>query len=160
MNFEYKNFSLLVFFYGVYGNEIFNATKFYNFNSSVRYNVDASLMDRWLMEGDTDDPNLARLNINDANNSLRSDRFVEDGSYLRLKNLQLEYNLPESIFGRVEITALKVFVGSDNLFTITKYSGFDPEVGIGYNNNPLDRGIDRARYPSPRTYYVGLNLSF
>ncbi len=160
MNFSYNNFSLLVFFYGVYGNEIFNATKFYNFNSSVRYNVDASLMDRWLVEGDTDDPNLARLNINDANNSLRSDRFVEDGSYLRLKNLQLEYNLPKSIFGKVEIYSLKVFVGADNLFTLTKYSGFDPEVGIGYNNNPLDRGIDRARYPSPRTYYVGLNLSF
>ncbi len=160
MNFEFKNFSLLMFFYGVYGNEIFNATRFYNFNSSIRYNVDASLMDRWLMEGDTDDPNLARLNINDANNSLRSDRFVEDGSYLRLKTLQLEYNLPKSLFGRVEISALKLFIGSDNLFTITNYSGFDPEVGIGYNNNPLDRGIDRARYPSPRTYYVGLNLTF
>lgn len=160
MNFEYKNFSLLMFFYGVYGNEIFNATKFYNFNSSVRYNVDASLMDRWLVEGDTDDPNLARLNINDANNSLRSDRFVEDGSYLRLKNLQLEYNLPGSVVKKIQISALKVFVGADNLFTLTKYSGFDPEVGIGYNNNPLDRGIDRARYPSPRTYYVGLKLGF
>ena len=160
MNFNYKGFSLLLFFYGVYGNEIFNATKFYNFNSSVRYNVDASLMGRWLLEGDTDDPNMARLNLNDANNSLRSDRFVEDGSYLRLKNVQLEYELPEKLFKNIDLSSLKVFVGADNAFTLTHYSGFDPEVGIGYNNNPLDRGIDRARYPSPRTIYVGLNLRF
>jgi TonB-linked SusC/RagA family outer membrane protein len=160
VNLNYKGFSLLMFFYGVYGNEIFNATRFYNFNSSVRYNVDASLMGRWLLEGDTDDPNMARLNINDANNSLRSDRFVEDGSYLRLKNLQLEYNIPQNIFNKTDITSLKIFAGADNLFTLTRYSGFDPEVGIGYNNNPLDRGIDRARYPSPRTFYFGLHLGF
>lgn len=158
--FEYKGFSLIAFFYGVYGNEIFNATRFYNFNSSVRYNVDASLMDRWLMEGDTDDPNLARLNLNDANNGLRSDRFVEDGSYLRLKTLQLEYSLPEKLFRKVDLSTLKFFAGAENLFTLTNYTGFDPEIGIGYDNNPLDRGIDRARYPSPRTFYTGLTLSF
>ncbi len=117
-------------------------------------------MGRWLLEGDTDDPNMARLNLNDANNSLRSDRFVEDGSYLRLKNVQLEYELPEKLFKNIDLSSLKVFVGADNAFTLTHYSGFDPEVGIGYNNNPLDRGIDRARYPSPRTIYVGLNLRF
>ena len=160
MKFDYKGFSLIMFLYGVYGNEIFNATKFYNNNSSVRYNVSEDMMDRWLLPGDTDDPNLARLNLNDANNGLRSDRFVEDGSYLRLKNLQLEYNLPSKIFEKIDISSLKVFVGCDNAFTLTKYSGFDPEVGIGYDNNPLDRGIDRARYPSPRTIYVGLNLNF
>ena len=160
INLSYKGFNLLMFFYGVYGNEIFNATRFYNFNSSVRYNVDASLMDRWLMEGDTDDPNLARLNLNDANNNLRSDRFVEDGSYLRLKNLQLEYSLPEKLFKNIDLSSLRVYVGADNLFTLTRYTGFDPEIGIGYNNNPLDRGIDRARYPTPRNYYVGLSLKF
>jgi hypothetical protein len=160
MKFDYKGFSLIMFFYGVYGNEIFNATRFFNLNSSVRYNVDASLMNRWLLPGDTDDPNMARLNINDANNSLRSDRFVEDGSYLRLKNLQLEYSIPSKLFDKIDISSLRVFAGVDNAFTLTGYSGFDPEIGIGYGNNPLDRGIDRARYPSPRTYYVGLNLLF
>jgi TonB-linked SusC/RagA family outer membrane protein len=160
MKFNYKGFSLLMFFYGVYGNEIFNATRFFNLNSSVRYNVEASLMNRWMMEGDTDDPNMARLNINDANNSLRSDRFIEDGSYLRLKNLQLEYALPSKIFNNIDISSLKVFAGCTNAFTLTRYSGFDPEIGLGYDNNPLDRGIDRARYPSPRTFYVGLNLLF
>ncbi len=160
MKFDYKGFSLIMFFYGVYGNEIFNATRFFNMNSSMRYNVEASMMDRWLLAGDTDDPNLARLNIKDANNGLRSDRFIEDGSYLRLKNIQLEYTIPSKIFNKIDISSLKVFVGSTNTFTLTKYSGFDPEIGLGYGNNPLDRGIDRARYPSPRTFYVGLNLLF
>ena len=160
MDLNYKGFNLIMFFYGVYGNEIFNATRFYNYNSSVRYNVNAELMNRWLVEGDTDDPNLARLNINDANNSLRSDRFVEDGSYLRLKTLQLTYNFSSKLLTSVDISSFGLFVGTNNLFTITNYSGFDPEVGIGYGNNPLDRGIDRARYPSPRTFYVGLNMTF
>jgi TonB-linked SusC/RagA family outer membrane protein len=160
INMSYKNFSLLVFFYGVYGNKIFNATKFYNNNSSVRYNENEDMMNRWMKAGDTDDPNLARLNLNDANNSLRSDRFVEDGSYLRLKNAQLSYQLPKRWLSKIQIKSLSVFVGGDNLFTLTKYSGFDPEVGLGYGNNPLDRGIDRARYPSPRVVYTGLNLNF
>jgi len=157
---EYKNLSLLAFFYGVYGNKIFNATRFYNNNSSVRYNESKDMMNRWMQEGDTDDPNLARLNLNDANNSLRSDRFVEDGSYLRLKNLQITYHLPKQWLSKVQINDLSVFIGGDNLFTLTGYSGFDPEVGLGYGNNPLDRGIDRARYPSPRVIYTGLNLNF
>lgn len=160
MNFSYKGFNLLMFFYGVYGNQIFNAERFYTLNSSVRYNADASLMGRWMLEGDTDDPNMARLNINDANNSLRSDRFVEDGSYLRLKNIQLEYSLPEKLFENVDLSTVRFFVGVNNAFTLTHYTGFDPEVGIGYNNNPLDRGIDRARYPRPREYFVGLSLKF
>ena len=158
INLNYKNFNLLMFFYGVYGNEIFNATKFYTHNSSVRYNVSNELKDRWLLEGDTDNPDLARLNINDANNTLRSDRYVEDGSYLRLKTLQLEYRLPENLFSKLDLSALKVFAGAENLLTITNYTGYDPEVGIGYNNNPLDRGIDRARYPSPRVFYFGFNI--
>ena len=157
MRFQYKGISLIAFFYGVYGNEIFNATKFFTHNSSVRYNVSTDLKDRWLMEGDTDDPNLARLNLNDANNSLRSDRFIEDGSYLRLKNIQLEYSLPQRWVEKISIQNAKVFIGSDNLFTLTKFSGYDPEVGI-YLDDPLDRGISRATYPSPKTYYLGISI--
>ncbi len=157
MRFSYKNISLIAFFYGVYGNEIFNTNRFFTHNSSVRYNVSPDLNDRWLLEGDTDDPNLARLNLNDANNSLRSDRFIEDGSYLRLKNLQIEYNLPRLWVEKISIHSLKVFAGSDNLFTITNYSGYDPEVGI-YLGRPLDRGISRATYPSPKTFYFGISV--
>ncbi len=159
-NLNFKGFNLLAFFYGVYGNEIFNATKFFTHNSSVRYNVSQDYKDRWLIDGDTNDPNLARVNLNDANNGLRSDRFVEDGSYLRLKTLKLEYSIPESLFSKIGISEFNIFIGADNLVTLTNYTGFDPEVGIGYNNNPLDRGIDRARYPSPRTYFAGFHLNF
>jgi TonB-linked SusC/RagA family outer membrane protein len=154
---QYGRFSLLTFIYGVYGNEIFNASKFYTHNSSVRYNVSNDLKDRWLMEGDTDDPNLARLNISDANNSLRSDRFIEDGSYLRLKNIQLEYTFDKDHLAKLAIASLRLFIGVENAFTLTHYSGFDPEIGI-YNGRPLDRGIDRAQYPNPRVYYCGLSI--
>jgi len=153
----YKNFSLIAFIYGVYGNEIFNASKFYSHNSSVRYNVSNDLKDRWLMDGDTDDPNLARLNLNDANNSLRSDRFIEDGSYIRLKTIQLEYTFKKDWLAKASIASLRLFIGVENAFTLTHYSGFDPEIGI-YNGRPLDRGIDRAQYPNPRVYYAGLSI--
>ncbi len=161
LNFDmsYNNFELLIFLYGVYGNEIFNATRFFTQNSSVRYNMDASIKNRWMMEGDTDDPNLARVNLQDANNSLRSDRFIEDGSYLRVKNIQLAYTLNNKLIKVKDFNTLKIFVGVENLYTLTKYSGFDPEVGIGWYG-ALDRGIDRARYPNPRTIYFGLNLKF
>jgi hypothetical protein len=109
------------------------------------------------MEGDTDDPNLARLNISDANNSLRSDRFIEDGSYLRLKNIQLEYTFDKDRLAKLAIASLRLFIGVENAFTLTHYSGFDPEIGI-YNGRPLDRGIDRAQYPNPRVYYCGLSI--
>lgn len=160
INLKFRGFNLLTFFYGVYGDEIFNATRFFTHNSSIRYNVDAEYSNRWLQDGDTDNPNLARLNLNDANNGLRSDRFVEDGSYLRLKSLKLEYAIPEHLFNKLGISNFNVFVGADNLITLTKYTGFDPEIGLGYDNNPLDRGIDRARYPSPKTYYCGFNVNF
>ncbi len=154
---QYGKFSLIAFFYGVYGNEIFNASKFYTHNSSVRYNVSKDLKDRWLMEGDTDDPNLARLNIQDANNSLRSDRFIEDGSYIRLKNIQFEYTFAKDWLAKASIANLKLFVGIENAFTLTHYTGLDPEIGI-YNGRPLDRGIDRAQYPNARVYYCGLSI--
>lgn len=157
MRFQYKNISLIAFFYGVYGNEIFNTNKFFTHNSSVRYNVSTDLKSRWLMENDTDDPNLARLNLNDANNNFRSDRFIEDGSYLRLKNIQIEYSLPQRWMEKVAIQQAKIFIGSDNLFTLTNYTGYDPEVGI-FQGRPLDRGISRATYPSAKTYYIGISV--
>ena len=156
---SYKNFDFLIVLYGVYGNQIFNASRFFTLNSSVRYNMDASIKDRWMMEGDTDDPNLARVNLYDANNALRSDRFIEDGSYLRIKNVQLGYTFDNVWIKSLGFSELKMFVGAQNLYTLTNYSGFDPEVGIGWGG-PLDRGVDRVKYPSPRTIYFGLNLSF
>ena len=156
--FSYKNFSLIAFIYGVYGNEIFNATKFFTHNSSVRYNSSAEYQKgHWMLDGDTQDPNMARVNSKDANNSFRSDRFIEDGSFIRLKNIQLEYKFSNEVLSKAKIGALKLFMGIENAFTITGYSGYDPEIGI-YNGRPLDRGIDRAQYPNPRVYYCGLSI--
>ena len=159
LHMAYKGFDFTAFFYTSYGNDIFNATKFFTENPSMRYNVDETMKDRWMMEGDTDDPNHCRLNISDANDSFRSDKYVEDGSYLRLKNLQIGYTLPHKLLYGIDLSAFKVFVGAENLYTLTKYSGYDPEIGTGYYG-PLDRGIDRVNYPNPRTYYFGVNVNF
>ena len=156
-NITYKGIDFTLFLQGVQGNEIFNATRFYTQNSSVRYNVDRSMLDRWIFEGSTNDVNTPRVNIADANNSKRSDRFVEDGSYLRIKTLQLGYTVPTKIFNG-HIQKVRIYAGANNLYTLTKYTGFDPEVGMGYS--PLDIGIDRAKYPSPRTFLAGINVIF
>lgn len=155
---EYKNFDFTLFLQGVQGNEVFNATRYYTQNSSIRYNVDESMIDRWMFEGSTNDVNTPRLNLADANNSKRSDRYVEDGSYLRVKSIQLGYNFNTNLFNN-KIERLRIYVGANNIYTFTKYSGFDPEVGMGYDGS-LDLGIDRAKYPSPRTFLAGLNLTF
>ena len=154
---KYKNIDLTIFLQGVQGNQIFNATSFYTRNSSVRYNVDESMIDRWLFEGSTNDVNTPRLNLVDTNNSKRSDRFVEDGSYLRVKNIQLGYTMNNLFKGNID--KFRIYVGANNLYTLTKYSGFDPEVGMGYDGS-LDLGIDRAKYPTPRTFLLGVNVVF
>ena len=156
---EYRRFEFVTFLYGVYGSQIFNTNRYFTHNSSMRYNVSNDLLDRWLQDGDTNDPNLCRLNLTDVNNSLRSDRYIEDGSYLRIKNMQLGYNLPSELFNIVPISSVNIYIGAENLFTLTNFTGYDPEVGL-YHNNPLDRGINRANYPSPRIYYFGLNVKF
>ncbi len=164
-NVEYKGFDFTMFLQGVYGNEVFNTTKFYTNNPSTRYNVSSDMIDRWMVEGSTNDPNLPRLDVNDKQNAKISDRFVEDGSYLRIKNIQLGYTLPENILSTLKIQNLRVFIGVSNLFTFTKYTGLDPEVGVGMSDdtgerNPLDLGIDRVKYPQPRTYMAGISLTF
>jgi TonB-linked SusC/RagA family outer membrane protein len=156
---EYKRFEFITFLYGVYGNDVFNLTKFYTHNSSMRYNVSPDIDNRWLQDGDTNDPNECRLNLNDVNNNLRSDRYIEDGSYLRINNIQLGYNIPDNLLSKLSMSSLNIYVGAQNLYTFTKYSGYDPEIGV-YQNDPLDRGIDRATYPNPRVYYIGLNVKF
>jgi TonB-linked SusC/RagA family outer membrane protein len=165
LNVEYRGFDFTMFLQGVYGNEVFNTTKFYTNNPSARYNLSADMVDRWMAEGSTNDPNLPRMDVNDQQNAKISDRFVEDGSYLRVKNLQLGYTLPENLLSTLKIQNLRVFVGVSNLFTFTKYTGLDPEVGVGISDDtgerdPLDLGIDRVKYPQPRTYMAGISLTF
>ena len=92
------------------------------------------------------------------NNDRMSSRFIEDGSYLRIKNLSIGYTLPRALTQKLSIESLRVYFNVQNLYTFTKYNGYDPEVG-SYNQNVLLRGVDYARYPSQRIFTFGLNLN-
>lgn len=101
-----------------------------------------------------------RMSARDANNNMRfSDRYIMDGSYLRLKNIQLGYNLPKRIMDRLKMTSVRIYVAADNLFTITNYEGFDPEVA-DYFFNPYAFGVDVGTYPQARTFRAGITLNF
>jgi TonB-dependent starch-binding outer membrane protein SusC len=161
---EYLGFDMNVSMQGVFGNEIFNGSRWYTDNGSAYFNMDERMLGRWTGPGTTNDVNLPRMNNNDANNMLISDRFVEDGSFLRVKSLQLGYSLGSSLLQKAHIERCRVYVGVENLFTFTEYSGLDPEIGLGEargetKNVSLTMGVDRATYPQARTFLVGLNLS-
>ncbi|MGC8803619.1 MAG: hypothetical protein ACP5PS_07610 [Bacteroidales bacterium] len=89
-----------------------------------------------------------------------TDYYVEDGSYVRIKNVQIGYTFSKDFLSKLGISNCRVYLSADNLFTFTKYSGFDPEVGRGHDNNPLQQGIDVATYPLAKKFMFGVNLSF
>ncbi|MBS2211405.1 TonB-dependent receptor [Carboxylicivirga mesophila] len=156
MNFGYKNFDLSMLFTGSYGNDVLNAVKPYAGTGSERYNSFAGLLDKaWDGEGSSNSqPRLAA--IDDNNNFIYSDYYIEDGSHLRLKSLQLGYNLPKDWLERVQISNARLFIGGENLFTLTKFDGLDVDLG----GSALERGIDWGQYPLPRIFMVGANISF
>ncbi len=149
--FGYKGLELSIFLQGVAGNDIYNANNIDNEGMAAAYNQTTSVLNRWNGEGTSN--SMPRAVWGDPNGNTRvSDRFVEDGSYLRIKNITLSYNLPRSIIEKAKINSAKVYVSCANVATFTNYSGFDPEVAIN--------GIDSNRFPISRTYSVGLNLNF
>ncbi len=150
---EYRNFDLSGFIQGVQGNEIFNASVRYD---KIGGNRPASILERWTGPGTSNfEP---RVGISDPNNNNRvSDRFIEDGSFVRLKNVQLGYTLPSKLLKKINVSKLRVYISGQNLLTFTDYSGYDPEIG---SNGALDIGIDRGFYPSSRTVLAGVNLKF
>ena len=106
------------------------------------------------------DGTMPRATINDPNDNDRwSDRYIEDGSYIRLKNIALGYNFPKKLISRWGLESLRISCNIQNLLTLTKYDGYDPEIGIS-TQSPNVMGLDNARYPSPTTYSFGLNVSF
>jgi TonB-linked SusC/RagA family outer membrane protein len=158
-NFKYKNVDLSIFLQGSYGNDVMNLTR-------RAGTTNASLYDNQLVEAmDYYSPaNTASNNprpIADAsnNNLLISDRYVEDGSYLRIQNITLGYSLPQDVISKYKISRLRLYGSAQNLYTFTNYSGYDPEIG-SFNQNVLLSGIDNGRYPVARTFLVGLNLEF
>lgn len=157
-NAGFKGFDLTLFFQGVKGNEIFNVTRYWLEGMADDNNHSTAVLDHWTPTNtDTDVP---RAVADDPNNNRRvSDRFVENGSYFRLKTLQLGYTLPEGLLKSVNISKARVYFTSYNLFTITKYSGYDPELAPSNQSN-LSRGIDTGNYPQSRSFIVGAQLGF
>lgn len=150
---EYKNFDLSMLIIGTYGNDIFNGAQ----RQDLRYtNRSTAILDRWNGEGTSNE--TPRYTWIDVNNNYRvSDLYVEDGSYLKLKNVQLGYTLPINLQKRLKSKSLRFYVSAENLVTITKYSGADPEIGA---MSSFNIGIDRGIYPQARTFRLGTTMTF
>lgn len=181
LNFEYAGFDLGLFFQGVYGNKIYNATRYYLYSTYDRggiSNVAGDYMEN-VWRGTPTDPSTdyrsnwaANPNGNipapNTNSTIRdfnfrnSDFYLEDGSYLRLKNIQLGYNFTPKVCSKIGINSLRLYGSVTNLLTFTKYKGLDPEIGksLGQESNNLYLGIDEGRYPQARTYTFGLIMNF
>ncbi|MGM9508110.1 SusC/RagA family TonB-linked outer membrane protein [Larkinella sp. GY13] len=156
--FSYKGFDLSVFMQWSYGNQIFNQTR-QSSNRSFVYNAATTeVLRSWRKEGDvTDVPRGAPSTI--GRNGFPSSRWVEDGSYLRVKTATLGYTFPSALLKRIKVESLRVYASGQNLFTFTNYLGLDPEVNFR-NSLPLLQGIDLGTYPQVRTFTFGLNLGF
>ncbi|MEI9919072.1 MAG: SusC/RagA family TonB-linked outer membrane protein [Bacteroidota bacterium] len=160
---RYKRFTLIAFLYGSYGNRIMNFNKWYTdfYSSSAGAAMSANTLNSFSLEPGADNshaktPVLESVS-NFSTNTQSSSWYLENGSYARLKNLQVMYELPSSIVSRMKLSRLKVWVQSVNLFTITKYTGLDPEL-VG--NVDTIRGIDVGNYPATKQFLVGFNVDF
>ncbi len=156
MSFWYKNWDLTANFYGTFGNDIFNLQRM-RYSGGSGQNVYRGTLDKaWSYEGQNTD--IPRLSYNDLNQNYSrvSSFFVEDGSYFRCKLLTVGYTLPKSIMKKYN---LRVYASAQNLFTITGYSGMDPEVPF-LNGGAIETGIDNNSYPNPRTFLLGIDFKF
>ena len=190
INMEYKGFDLSMFFQGVAGNEIYDVTKYFRY-SNVSYsgvwenlnylsysNVAKDYFDKvWRPVPDPNNPSYrdywgANLSgtvplpssdgTKNEMNFRNSDFYIQDGSYLRLKNIQLGYTFPKKWVNKLSVNNLRIYASATNLFTITKYDGLDPEVGktSGQESNNLYLGIDQGVYPQARSYMFGVVIDF
>jgi TonB-dependent starch-binding outer membrane protein SusC len=159
----YKDFDMNLFGQGVAGNQIFRATRRFDLQMA---NMSTDALERWTGEGTSN--TYPRLAMNDPNQnfSRSSDFYVENGDFFRIKTLQFGYTLPKRIIGKVGLNKCRFYVSGNNILTLTKYSGFDPEVGNGNSNSDSNKtgngglGIDRGLYPQARFYLVGAQIAF
>ena len=188
-NFRYKDFDLSIFINGSYGNKVlnYNAITLTHMNSAWTNYTKSGVADRaqlvpidagktydgtnniWNWYDDITNIKVAnsgtktpRASINDPNDNDRiSDRYVEDASFIRVKNITLGYTFPKSLLKKIYVDNIRLYCNIQNLFTLTKYSGYDPEVGASTQDaTGLTYGVDNGRYPSPVTYSFGINLTF
>ena len=180
--FTWKNFDLNVYFTYSYGNKVMNWLRVTMDNPNTTYNKFRRAGDYARIElinpkgSDTDIYNvyvasankwIPRMSAGDVNDNDRiSSLYIEDGSYLRLQNISLTYRLPYKLTEKMKISSARISLNIQNLFTLTRYSGYDPEIGMTMDQystggqNALLNGIDTGRYPSPRIYTLGLNIGF
>lgn len=151
MNISWKNFDFNMMWQGTIGNDIYDATRRTDISAT---NLPSWMLGRWTGEGTSN--RIPRFVRGDNVNWQSSDLYVYDGSYLRLKNIQLGYTLPQHLTKKVFISSLRLYVAAENLFTFTKYHGFDPEISSGGTSLGIDYGV----YPQARTWTIGANLSF
>lgn len=152
----WRGFDASIFFQGSQGNDVLNMT-LYDFDSGTGYMnaLDGILERAWNGEGSTD--RYHRISADQGQNQLVSDYYVEDGSYLRIKNVQIGYNFCNNLIHTKWLSNFRVYVSAQNLLTLTKYSGLDPEIG---SSSAILNGIDQGYYPQARTFSFGVNLKF
>lgn len=150
---DYKNFDFSFLLSSSIGNDIFNGAQ----RQDLTYtNRTTAILERWTPENPSE--TVPRYTWSDINNNYRiSDLYIEDGSYVRVKNIQLGYNLPITLLNKIASKKLRVYFSVENLYTFTKYTGADPEIGA---ISSFDIGIDRGIYPQARTFRVGTTLTF
>ncbi|HVG15695.1 MAG TPA: TonB-dependent receptor [Chitinophagaceae bacterium] len=159
---NFRNFDASIFFQGVQGNKIYNATRAITEGMIRFFNAGTEVLKAWTPTNR--ETNVPRAVSSDPNQNARtSTRFLEDGSYLRLKNVMLGYNIPASSLQSLTkgvVSSFRVYVSAQNLLTFTNYSGYDPEVGNRTPGSSLTNGIDFAVYPQPKAYQVGIQVNF
>jgi hypothetical protein len=173
-SFSYKNFDLSVLIIGVQGNDVYNYTRYRNENplgtavysnyfKSVANFARPSSLDASDQNTTLTNPGfqIARITTNTANGNNRASQwYIEDGSYIRIKNVTLSYSLPARWASKVAMRNLKISAGVQNLHTFTKYKGYDPEIGMTPNYGSLTVGVDDGRYPSTKMYSFSLTADF
>ncbi|WP_282123319.1 SusC/RagA family TonB-linked outer membrane protein [Algibacter mikhailovii] len=163
---NYKQFDFSLFFSGVSGNDIYNTT-IYDLEGMTRlFNSGTAVLNRWTPENTN--TSVPRFTADHSDNVNRSDRFIENGAYSKLRNLTIGYSLSDKVLGKIakgSLSKFRVYLSGQNLFTITDYSGYDPEIGgstitDGQLSSAAGIGIDRGNYPQPRSIIGGLQLAF
>ncbi|MCR6639093.1 MAG: TonB-dependent receptor [Sporocytophaga sp.] len=164
-NVAYKGFDFSLLLQGSYGNKLFNGSKYTLEGGVPNSNFSDAMLDRWTGTGTSND--VPRVSSNDVNNNRRpSNYYVESGSFLRVRSMQIGYTLPDKLPQLVKLQKVRVFIMAQNLFTFTKYSGLDPEIGtytpdFNVTSSYLDIGVDKGgTYPQARTWFFGINASF
>ncbi|QLE01960.1 TonB-dependent receptor [Galbibacter sp. BG1] len=161
-NFNYKNFDASIFFNGVYGNEIYNGNRYNLEQQSRLFNMGTTVLDRWTPTNPSN--TVPKATPGFTGNELVSDRFIEDGSYTRLRSATIGYSIPQDALKQISnnvLSKLRIYLSGENIFTWTDYSGYNPEISPGRSGGTVTSlGLDRGNYPQPRTVLAGLQFEF